>query len=242
MRYEMTKLLYPILAVVLFGCAGANVTGQTESMPVASTKPAQIVVYPFSTTSTEVTLNQSIFQRTYRSWTDQNQSQDQADLGHQTAHNVCVQVAANLTMKGYPATCLDRGMAPSADNVLIVDGEFNNISEGNRLRRMVIGLGTGQSTIDTTVVVAQKTSEGSQQVMEFATHADSGSMPGAAIMGAPGMAAGGAAAVASVGVNVAAGGVKNYRSSTGSLADMTVNQIVDQLTKYYAQQGWATAS
>lgn len=103
---------------------------------------------------------------------------------------------------------------------------------------MVIGLGTGQSTLDTTVVASQNTVEGSQQLMEFSTHADSGSMPGAAIMGAPGAAAGGAAAVASVGVNVAAGGVKNYKSSTGSLADMTVTQIVDQVTKYYGQQGW----
>lgn len=240
MRY--TKLLYPMLAALMVGCAGAQVTGQTQTAAVASTRPAQIVVYPFSTSSTDVTLNQSIFQRSYRSWTDQNQAQDQSDLAHQTAHNVCVQVAANLSQKGYTATCLDRGIAPSGDNVMIVDGEFNNISEGNRLRRLVIGLGTGQSAIDTTVVVAQKTSEGSQQLMEFATHADSGSMPGAAILGAPGAAVGGAAAVASVGANVAAGGVKNYRSSTGSLADMTVNQIVDQVTKYYEQQGWATAS
>lgn len=242
MRSIITRPIYAMLAAVVFGCAGAQVTGQTESAPVANSRPGQIVVYPFSVASSEVTLNQSLFQRTYREWSDQNQSQEQLDLAHQTAHNVCVQVAADLTQKGYTARCLDRGITPSGDNVLIVDGEFNNISEGNRLRRLVIGLGTGQSVIDTTVVVAQKTSEGTQQLMEFATHADSGSTPGAAIMGAPGMAVGGAAAVASVGANVAAGGVKNYRSSTGSLADMTVKQVVDQVTNYYLQQRWAAAS
>ncbi len=242
MRSILAKGIYAALAAALLGCAGAQVVGQTETASVANSRPGQIVVYPFSVASADVTLNQGLFQRTYRQMSDQNQGQEQLDLAHQTAHNVCVQVAASLTQKGYTATCLDRGIAPSGDNVLIVDGEFNNISEGNRLRRLVIGLGTGQSVVDTTVVVAQRTSDGSQQLMEFATHADSGSMPGAAIMGAPGAAAGGAAAIASVGANVAAGGVKNYRSSTGSLADMTVNQIVDQITKYYAQQGWAAGS
>lgn len=241
MRSILAKVIYALLAATVLGCAGAQVVGQTESAPVASSRPTQIVVYPFSVSASDVTLNQGFFQKTYRQMSGGDQSEDQLQIAHDTAHNVCVQVAANLSQKGYTATCLDRGVAPVGDNVLIVDGEFNDINEGNTLRRAVIGLGAGKSTVDTTVVVAQRSSEGSQQLIEFATHADSGSMPGVAVMGAPGAAAGGAAAAASLGANVAAGGVKNYRSSTGSLAEMTVTQIVDQITKYYTQQGWTAA-
>ncbi len=103
---------------------------------------------------------------------------------------------------------------------------------------MVIGLGAGQSTLDTVVQAYQKTDEGSQQVMNFGTHADSGYMPGAGITGPAGAAAGGAAAATTLAVNVAATGVKNVTSSTGFLADKTAKQIVDQVSGYYAAQGW----
>jgi hypothetical protein len=75
--------------------------------------------------------------------------------------------------------------------------------------------------------------------MELTTHADSGSMPGAVIMGAPGMAAGGSAAAASAGVNIAGAGVKAHRSSLGFFADKTADETVKSLTQYYAQQGWS---
>jgi hypothetical protein len=64
-------------------------------------------------------------------------------------------------------------------------------------------------------------------------------MPGAAVMAPAGVAAGaGAAAVA--GTNAAMGGAKTYTSATGYLADHTADQIVDSVTKYYAQQGWSS--
>src|SRR5260370_184937 len=67
---------------------------------------------------------------------------------------------------------------------------------------------------------------------------DRGPEPGAGGTGPAGAAAGGATAAASLAVNVAAGGVKNVTSSTGYLADKTTTQIVDQVSAYYAKQGW----
>ena len=63
-------------------------------------------------------------------------------------------------------------------------------------------------------------------------------MPGAGIIGPAGADAGGATAAASLGVNIAAGGVKNYTSSTGYLVDKTTMQIVDLVVAYYNRQGW----
>jgi hypothetical protein len=168
----------------------------------------------------------------------ENEAAEQLQLAHQTAQNICIQVAANLTQKGITTTCLQRGVAPTGSNVLVMDGEFTNISEGNRLRRMVIGLGVGASKVDAVVQVYQKTDAGSRQVMEFATNADSGYMPGAGITGPAGAAAGGATAAASLGVNVAAGGVKSVTSSTGYLVDKTVDQVVNLVVAYYSRQGW----
>lgn len=231
--------IYLLAALVVVGCAGATVTPQSQSAPLTNAPPTQIVVYPFAVNPSDVTLNQSIVQRAYRSMSGEDQSAQQSQVAHDAAQNVCVEVVSALTAKGYNAVCQQRGVPVSGSNTLVVDGEFTDISEGNRLRRLVIGLGAGASTLDTSVEVYQRSDGASHQVLQFTTHADSGKMPGAAIMGPAGAAASGSA-VAAVGVNVAAGGVKNYTSATGYLGDKTASQIVDSLTAYYSQQGWAS--
>jgi hypothetical protein len=235
---KLSKSMLLSFAIVAAGCAGAKLTQESNAAPIGKTRPTAVVIYPFAVSPSEVTLNQGFFQKAYRQVSGSDQTEQQLQIADQTAQNVCVQVATNLTKKGITTTCLNRGTPPTGSNVLIVDGNFTDINEGNRLRRMVIGLGAGQSTLDTVVQAYQKTDEGSQQLMDFSTHADSGYMPGAGVTGPAGAAAGGATAAVSLGVNVAAGGVKNFTSSTGFLADKTATQITDQVSAYYVQQGW----
>jgi hypothetical protein len=239
MRSRIFNRLYVVLAVAIAGCAGASVTQQSQSAPVNAAPPTQIVVYPFAVDASDVTLNQGIVQRLYRNASGENQNVQQSQIAHETAQNVCLEVVSALTQKGYSAICQKRGVPLTGNNVVLVDGEFTDISEGNRLRRMVIGLGAGASVLETSVQMYHRTDEGSNQLLEFATHADSGKMPGAGITGPAGAAAGGAAAAVSLGVNVAAAGVKTHTSATGYLGDKTAAQIVDKITQYFGQQGWA---
>lgn len=238
MRCNLLNRVYVILAVATVGCAGAQVTQQSSASPITTARPTQVFVYPFAVNASDVSLNSSVFQVAYRNMTDENETAEQAQIAHQTSQNICIQVAADLTQKGIAATCLQRGAPPSGTNVLILDGQFIDISEGNKLRRMVIGLGAGASKLETVVEVIQRTDQGSTEVMDFSTAADSGYMPGAGITGPAGAAAGGATAAASLGVNLAAGGVKNYTSSTGYLVDKTTDQIVELIVSYYNRQGW----
>jgi len=238
MKSGFLGLFCAALAVAMLGCAGAQVSQQSSAAPIVNARPSAVVVYPFAVSSADVSLNSSIFQVAYRNASDENATAEQEQLAHQTAQNICVSVAAELTKQGITTTCLQRGVPPTGNNILILDGQFTDISEGNRLRRMVIGLGAGQSKVDTVVEVIQKTDQGTTEIIDFATTADSGYMPGAGVTGPAGAAAGGAAAAASLGVNLAAGGVKNYTSSTGYLVDKTTNQIVQQVVNYYNRQGW----
>jgi hypothetical protein len=238
MRSKVLKRMYLVLILAAFGCAGAQVTQQSSSAPIMASRPSQVFVYPFAVSASDVSLNSSIFQVAYRNVSDDNVNAQQQNIARQTAQNICVQVAANLTGQGITTTCLQRGVPPTGNNVLVLDGQFTDIDEGNRLRRMVIGLGSGQSKVDTVVQVIQKTDQGTTEIMDFATNADSGYMPGAGITGPAGAAAGGATAAASLGVNLAAGGVKNYTSSTGFLVDKTTSQIVNLVVAYYNRQGW----
>ncbi|MGA9474650.1 MAG: DUF4410 domain-containing protein [Terriglobales bacterium] len=232
MKCNLFTRAYVILAVATVGCAGAQVTQQSSAAPVVNSRPSQVFVYSFAVNASDVSLNSGFFQATYRQMSDDNPTDQQAQIAHQTARNICIQVAADLTQKGINSTCLQRGVPPTGSNVLILDGQFTDISQGNRLRRMVIGLGSGQSKVNTVVQVIQRTDQGSTEILDFETTADSGYMPGAGITGPAGAAAGGATAAASLGVNLAAGGVKTYTSSTGYLADKTTNQIVDLVGNY----------
>jgi hypothetical protein len=240
MKSQILRRIYLLLAISAFGCAGAQVTQQSTAAPISAGPPTAVFVYPFAVSASDVSLNSSIFQVAYRNMSGEDQDAQQLQIAHQTAQNICVQVASNLTQKGITATCLQRGTPPTGNNVLILDGQFTDISEGNRLRRMVIGLGVGASKLDSVVQVIQKTDRGSTEVMDFSTSADSGYMPGAGVTGPAGAAAGGAVAAASIGVNIAAGGVKSYTSSTGFLVDKTTDQIVELVTAYYNRQGWSS--
>lgn len=239
MKLSDFRRCYWLFAIALAACAGASVSQQSQSIPINNTRPTHIVVYPFAVNVSDVTLNQSIVQRAYRSMSNEDESAQQEKIARDTAHNICDQVATGLARKGYRALCQERGVAVVGSNVIVVDGEFTNISEGNRLRRLVIGFGAGASILDTKVDVVQKTAASTRQIIDFTTHADSGKMPGAAVTGGAGAAAGGSAAVV-IGANVAMGGAKTYTSATGFLAGKTADQIVQTLTQYYVQHGWSS--
>ena len=237
MRSNLLRKGWMLLLIGLAGCAGAEVSGPTQTAPIFGQRPSQIIVYPFATNSSQVTLNQSIFQRAYRDVSDENVDAQQQQIADNTAQNVCLEIVTKLNQKGYNAICQQRGVRPG-ENVLVVDGEFTDMSEGNRVRRMVIGFGAGASVLDTQVYVDQTLAGGGlNHVLSFTTHADSGKMPGAVVTGPAGAAAGGATAAATLGANVAAGGVKAYTSAFGYLGDKTAEQIVDAIDKYLSQQG-----
>jgi Domain of unknown function (DUF4410) len=233
-----SRLVMLLAAVAVTGCAGASVAPGYNAQPASSNRPSTIYVYPFAASASDVTLNQGLLQSTYRQLSDSNQNQSQLDLAHQTASVLADSMVQQLEALGFTANRVARGTQVSGQNVLIVDGEFLDINQGNRLRRMVIGLGAGEATLDSQVQVHQMTNGANQQIMEFNVNANSGQMPGAAFTAPAGAAAGGAAAAASLGANLAAGAGKTYTSSTGVMAQRSAKQSVAYMSQYFATQGW----
>ena len=226
-----------VCIAALAGCASAQVTQQAQQQPVDYNRPSQIVVYPFAADASEVTLNQSIVQRVYRNASGSDQNAQQLQIARDTAQAICEQVASDLSTNGYNAVCTKRGTFVAGANLLLIDGALTNISEGNRLRRLVIGFGAGSSVLDAKVTMYQRVNGNLNQVLAFDTHADSGKMPGAAVMAPVGVAAG-AGTAAVVGTNAAMGGAKTYGSSTKNLAKKTSDQIVKAVVDYTVQNGW----
>ena len=120
---------------------------------------------------------------------------------------------------------------------ILITGYFVDIDEGNRLQRDVIGLGMGQSILDSKVRVLAPSPSGYRELIAFDAHADSGDMPGAAVMGPAGAAAG-AGTAAVIATNAVAGGIKSYKSASAEEAKKMADKIAAQLSQYFAQQGW----
>jgi hypothetical protein len=233
-----SRLLLLLAAVAIAGCAGASVNPGVNSQPASSGRPSTIYVYPLAVSAQDVTLNQGFFQKTYRNLSGSDQDQSQLDLGKQTASALADEMVQQLQALGFVASRVARGTQVSGQNVLIVDGTFTDINQGNRLRRMVIGLGSGQSTLDAQVQVYQMANGNTQQIMDFSTEANSGKMPGAALTAPAGAAAGGAAAAASLGMNLAAGAGKTYTSAMSVMAQRSAKQAVAYMSQYFANQEW----
>jgi Domain of unknown function (DUF4410) len=230
-----------LVALMVGGCAPASVSPRTTGAPVNTSRPAQIVVYQFAVSPSEVTQNQSVFQRAYRalSMNAEQQQQSQLEIGHETAKDLSDALVEKLTALGFNAEQLPRG-TPAPDGALVIDGKFLNVDEGNRLRRLVIGFGAGASKLDTDVNVYQVSNGAPRQLLDFTTHAESGKMPGAAVTMGAGAAAQGGATVAAGAASAGLAGVKTYRSTMGFLADSTSKQIVAYFSQYAAGQGWIT--
>ena len=135
----------------------------------------------------------------------------------------------------YPVRA-DQSLQPAPGSILIT-GYFVDIDEGNRLQRNAIGLGMGKSYLDSKVRVLAPSPSGYQELIAFDAHADSGEMPGAAVMGPAGAAAG-AGTAAVIATNAVTSGVKSYRSASTQEAIRMADKIAAQLAQYFAQQGW----
>jgi Domain of unknown function (DUF4410) len=232
--------LCALLTAVVAGCAGANVTPGVESAPISNSRPSTIFVYDYGIDSGEVTLNQGFFEKTYRQMSDENQTEQQIQLAHQASKQLAYEVMQQLQGMGFYVVKMARGAQPTGNNVLVVDGQFVDINEGNRLRRMVIGLGSGESNVSTRTQVFQVADGVSKPLMDFSTTANSGKMPGAALTAPAGAAVGGAAAAASLGANLAAGAGKTYTSAVGTMVKRSADQIVAYMSQYFLSQGWIT--
>ena len=230
--------------VVMAGCAKTVVNSQYESAKWNLQRPSQIFVYDFAVTREQVHENAGLLQGTINDFQDQTTYQHEGEIMGEVRTVAADELVKGIQNLELPAqrvsasTLLPKG-------ALGITGQFLDVDEGNKGARLVIGFGKGQSKVDIRVQLYgygldQYRSEPETvptKLLEFDTHADSGSMPGAAVTGGAGAAAG-AAVGAVVGVNAAIGAVKSYRSSMGAMTAKSAEQAVDFLSEYFFRHGW----
>ncbi|MGH7778736.1 MAG: DUF4410 domain-containing protein [Candidatus Binataceae bacterium] len=233
------RLVCMALAVILAGCASASVTPDSSAPApaIGTARPTRIVVDDFAFSASQVTENSAIGARVLNSFSSTTTGQRENQIGKQASDALAAEIVKQLDELGFIVVTGDKS-TQLADGDMLIGGEFVNVDEGNRLRRLVIGFGAGASKLDTRVNVYRVVAGVQQPLMQFTTHADSGKMPGAALTMGAGAAAQGGATAGMAAANVGMGGAKTYTSQVEYLSDKTANQTVAYLSQYFAQQGW----
>ncbi|QSA97853.1 DUF4410 domain-containing protein [Methylococcus sp. EFPC2] len=229
-------MIYLMLAMVITGCAGTAVQTRSEIASAGLARPKQINVYDFAVNPSEIQQNSGPLARLMRSSSASEQTAEQMAIGREVADALATELTEGLKELGFNAVRSTRNMTV-AEGTILVTGAFVNIDEGNKARRTLVGLGLGQSSLDTQVSVLAPGGREYRELIGFDVHTDSGSMPGAAVMGPAGAAAG-AGTAAVVASNAALGTIKNYRSAAAQQAKQQAEKIVSALSKYFLQQGW----
>ena len=117
-----------------------------------------------------------------------------------------------------------------------IEGRIVSVDEGSPLRRLLVGFGSGASTMTVRAQVFRPAQR--QMLLEFTTRADSGRMPGAAAT-VPATAA----MPFTMGLGVTAGsavvsGVSANGATISHMAAASAEQSVRFLSEFFARQGW----
>ena len=225
-------------ALLCFGLAACGQTGVRDIKTTRETnlpKPSRILVYDFAVSEREVTEYQGIMRQQP---TVKDPTERERQLAREVKDALAEEVVDGLRVLGFTVERVSRATA-AAENELLIDGQFLTVDEGSPLRRLVIGFGSGNSTVDSRAQVYQ--GEISRKVLEFTTHSDSGSLPGAAPMLGAGAAVQGGVTAGMVVANTAVSGAKTYKSDVARMAAASGDQVVRYLSEFFAQQGWIRA-
>ncbi|HEY2917603.1 MAG TPA: DUF4410 domain-containing protein [Candidatus Binatia bacterium] len=211
---------------------------QTSIRPIARTAdknlppPARILVYDFTISEAEVIEYDGIM-RQQPSIRDPIERRWQ--IGRIAGEALAVTLTDKLRHLGFTVERASSG-ASAEENDLVIDGRFLIVDQGNPLRRLIFGSGAGAAMMQTRVQVIAAGQR--KKVLEFATQANSGTMPGA-VATAP------IAAMIPFGVSAgltAGSAVATRLSSSPSdvtqMAVSSADEAVCYLSEFFAKLGW----
>lgn len=226
-----------LLFACVSGCAQNVVRPVMESQAGSLPRPTRVLVYNLAVSDADVTENQSMLAQSFKDGDMETRDEREYAIGQQAAGAFATELVDSINQLGLRAERAGRS-TPVPPNALLVVGEFLDVDEGNRLRRLVVGFGTGASRVDTRVAVYQSGEGRHTKLLEFQTHADSGKMPGAAATMGAGAAAQGGATAGMAAANVAVGGIRTYRTAIEQMAAKSGKQAADYLSEFFGKQGW----
>ena len=231
-----------LLCCIAAGCSQGRVQTTAVAGFEARPAPSHVVITDFAITGDQVRLDSGVGAEVRRDLGSQPASVAQRQIALRAQQALAETLAKRLAGYGLRVERQSSTM-PLRPGSLLVQGQIASVNEGNRARRVMIGLGSGASSIDANAQLYYLTDPARPQFMtSFKASADSGRMPGAAETMGIGAAAQGSVAV-SAGVSAGVhGAAEMRRTGEEALADKLADALAKQIGEFAVSQGWLPAS
>jgi hypothetical protein len=222
-----------VFVACVLGCARNTVKPVSESRAAPPPRPTIVLVYDPEFRAADVVENQS----TVALAASPSGGQDDRDnVGKQAAAAFASKLVDDIRKLGVKAERAGPGTQVPA-NALVVVAKFIDVDEGNRMKRLVVGFGSGASHIDARVQLFGA----STKLLEFDAHSDSGKMPGGGVTLGLGLLVIGPVTAFGAVSDVASGAMTAHMTAIEKLAAKSGAQASHYLSEYFGKQGWIAA-
>jgi len=231
-RGNRLLLVSCLLAIFLAACAQTTVRPILRTADKNLPRPGRILIHDFTVSDAAVQEYQGILRQQPA---NRNAGERQREIARLANETLMAGLAQGLRDLGFVVERAGTNTAIKEDDISI-EGRIVSIDEGSPLRRLLVGFGSGASTMTVRAQVFRPAER--RMLLEFTTRADSGRMPGAAAT-VPATAA----MPLTMGLGVSAGsavvsGVNANGATVSQMAISSADQSVRFLSEFFARQGW----
>lgn len=241
----MKTLRLMLAAIALAGvaaCAPARVQTVEGYAGPSLPRPDSVIVYEFAISPDQVRLGQGIGERITRAARGGPAGAGELQAARATQAALAEALTNELRSYGLMAEQAVGGGPPPTGTSLLVQGQIVGLDEGNRARRVVIGLGAGKSSVTADAQLYYVSGPTAPQLIsQFKGSSNSGRAPGVAGTMGVGAVAGRAATSAAVG-GVMHGGSEMRRTGDEVNATRLANALGKQIGRVAVAQGWIAPS
>lgn len=231
-----------VLAVLLASCASARTQTVTAYAGTPLPRPDRIIVYDFAVSPEEVSLDQGIGARIRRAIEDKPPSAAELEAARAAQTALAAALARDLGSYGLTAEHYPMGTRPPAGTSLEVQGQIVGIDQGNRTRRVLIGLGAGRSSVSADAQIYYVSGEGEHRFINaYEGSSDSGRAPGMAETMGVGAASDRLATSAALGGAMHAGGELRGTGDDANVERLAAS-LAKQIGMFAVSQGWIPPS
>jgi hypothetical protein len=227
-------ILLGLCALLLSGCASTKITDREIIVKEKLARPGTIWVYDFATTPEEIPDESALAGNAHESST--TLTAEQIAIGKKLGAQIATELVTHIEDTGLSAARASAGTRPQLNDI-VIRGYLFSIEEGNALKRVAIGFGSGDSELKVAAEGFQMTSRGLRKLGSGKTDATGAKTPGGAL--------GAAALIAThnplgliVGTGVKIYGEKTGKSKVEGRATATAKEIAVVLDQRFKEQGW----
>jgi len=223
-----------LFAVLVFtGCASTKVIDREELVTGPLPRPGTIWVYDFAATAADVPANSALIGEDLDTTP---QTAKQIAEGKKLGHQIAQELVAQIGSMGMTADLASKETKPQINDI-VIQGYILSYKEGSAAERVIIGFGTGKSSMSTMVEGFQMTAHGLRKLGYGDIQAGGNKSPGMVLGVATFLATKNPAGL------IINAGVQTYGEASGSdavtgRAKATAKEIADVLKKRFTSQGW----